>query len=70
MSFQYFLKRFSALKFPSIATAYFAYYSRPSVESIKLKTVIEAKMGQTEEGQIAQLFIKLFALSGLESKND
>ena len=38
-----------------------------SCESVKLMTIIEAKMGQTEEGKKPQLFIKLFALSGLSS---
>ena len=70
LSFQYFLKQFSALKFPVIATAYFAYYSRPNVESIKLKTIIEEKWDKTKEGKNAKLFIKLFAFSGLESNYD
>ena len=39
----------------------------PNAESITLMTIIEEKMDKTEEGQNAQLFIKLFALSGLES---
>ena len=33
-------------------------------------TIIEAKTGKTEETQSAQLCIKLFALSGLESNYD
>ena len=44
--FSIFLNRFSGLKFPLIATEYFAYDSSPSVESIKLIMTIEAKMGQ------------------------
>ena len=51
MSFQYFLKRGSALKFPLTATEQYgvcecAHKSVPSVESIKLMTIIEAKIGQ------------------------
>ena len=46
VSFQYFLKRVSALKFPLDATEYHAYKSVPSKESIKLMNIIEAKMGQ------------------------
>ena len=46
VSFRYFLKRASAQKFPSTLTEYFAYNSGPSVGSIKLKTIIETKMGQ------------------------
>ena len=35
------------MKLPVIATEYYAYnYSMPSVESTKLFTIIEAKMGQ------------------------
>ena len=68
--FAIFLKRFSALKFPLIATEYFSYYSRHIVESIKLKITIKAKWDKTEEGRNEQLFIKLFALSGLESNYD
>ena len=30
----------------------------PSFESIKLLTIIEAKIGQTEEGQKAQLYLR------------
>ena len=46
MSFQYFLKRVSALKFSLNATEWYEYNIEPSVESIKLMTIIEAKKGQ------------------------
>ena len=49
-----------------MSTEYCAYNSVPCVESIRLMMIIEAKMGQNEEGQDAQLFNKLFAFSGLE----
>ena len=45
VSFQYFLKRISALKFPLNATEYYTNNSALSVESIKIMTFIEAKMG-------------------------
>ena len=70
MSFQYFLKPGSALKFPSDATEYVAYKSVPSVESIKLITIMKQEWDKTEEVQNAQLFIKLFSLSGLDSNYD
>ena len=44
--FQYFFKRLSALYFPLIGTEYYAYNNVPGVESIKLMTIIRAKMGQ------------------------
>ena len=47
LSFQYFLKWFSATKLPLVAREYYAYNNVPSVEKVKLLTVIEAKMGQT-----------------------
>ena len=49
MSFQYFLNRVSALKFPLTATEQYAYKSVPSVESLKLMTIIEAKKGQNAQ---------------------
>ena len=45
-----------------IATEYYAYNSVPSVERIKLLTIIEAKWDKTEEGVNAQLFIILSVL--------
>ena len=45
-TFQYFLKRVSALQVPLTATEYYAYNSVPSVENIKLMTIIFGKMGQ------------------------
>ena len=38
------------MKFPLIATEYYAFKSVPSVESIKLMTLIKAKMGQNGRG--------------------
>ena len=58
MSFQYFLNLVSALKLPLTVTEYFAYKSVPSVESIKLVTIIEEKIRKTEEGQNAQLYLR------------
>ena len=45
VSFQYFIKRFSALK-------YYEYKCVSSVECIKLMTIIGAEMGNTPEGQL------------------
>ena len=43
----------------------------PSVESIKLMTIVEAKMGQNGRRlKCAQLFNKSSALSGLKSNNN
>ena len=53
------------MKLPLSATEYYTYNSVPSVESLKILTIIEAKMGKTEEGLNAPLFIKLYVLSGL-----
>ena len=55
MSFQYFLKRVLAQKFPLTATECYVFKSVPSVESIKLLKIFEAK---TEEGQNAQLYLR------------
>ena len=64
---QYFVKRVLALKFPLTATEYYAYISVPSVESIKLMTIIEAKKGQFGRRPKCAT---LFALSGLKSNYD
>ena len=53
------------MKLPLTATEYYSYNSVPSVESINLLAIIEAKMGQNTKGKNAQLFIKLSVLSGL-----
>ena len=50
VSFQYFMKRCAALKFPLTATAY---NSVLSVERIKLKMTIGAKMGQNGRSKCA-----------------
>ena len=49
-------------KFPLINTDYYANNSVPSVESVKLIAIIEAKGDKTEEGQNAQIFIILKVL--------
>ena len=48
MSFQYFLKQFSALKFPFTATEYYMRVLKlcASAVRIKIMTVIDVKMGQ------------------------
>ena len=46
VSFQYFLKWVSVLTFSLNATEYYANHSVLSVESKKLRAIIEAKMGQ------------------------
>ena len=51
------------MKLSLIATEYYAYNSEPSVESIKLLTIIKQKRDKTEVGLNAQLFIKLSVLS-------
>ena len=65
MSFQYFLKRGSVLNIPLIVTEYYSYNSVPSVESMNLMKIIEAKMGQKGKKSKCPTFIKLSALSGL-----
>ena len=55
------------MKFPLTATEKYAYKSVPSVESIKLTTIIEAKIGQN--GRRSKC-ATLFALSGLELNYD
>ena len=62
VSFQYFLKRVSALKFPLTATEQYVYISVLSVKSIKLKMIIETKIGQNGRRSKCATF---FALSGL-----
>ena len=54
------------MKFPLIATEYYTFKSVPSVESIKLMTIIEAKIGQNGRSKVATLS----ALSGLQSNYD
>ena len=50
---------------------YFQSWAVPSVESIKLLTISEVKIGHlTKEGQNAQLIIKLSVISGLYSNYD
>ena len=46
---QFFQKRLSALKFPLIATEYYAYNSVSSVKSKKQMTIIFGKMGQKKK---------------------
>ena len=67
MSFQYFLKQVSARKFPLTATEKYGYKSVPSVENIKLTTIIEAITGQNGRGLKCAT---LCELSGLESNYD
>ena len=55
-------------KFPLTATEYYACNSVPSVESMKLIKIIEAKKGQNSRR--SQLLIRLSALKGLESNYD
>ena len=67
VSFQYFLKRVSVLKFPLNATDYYAYNSAPSVKEKSRWRLLKQKWDKTEGGKNAKLFIKLFALSRLGS---
>ena len=57
------------MKLPLFATEYYAYNSVPSIESIKLLTIIEAKMGQNGIKSKSAIFIKLSVLSGLKRFN-
>ena len=71
VSFQYFLKWVSALKFPLIATEYYAYNSVSSVESIKiLAIIVKAKMGQNGRRMhnlLSNYLIKLCFIYRLQS---
>ena len=55
--FPIFLKKIAALKFQTKRSDYYAYNSVPSVESIRLMTIILGKWDKTEEGQNAQLLL-------------
>ena len=46
MSIPYLLNQISSLKLPLLATEYYAYVGEPRIESIKLLTIIKAKMRQ------------------------
>ena len=69
MSFQYFLKRVSALKFSLTATEDHAYNSVPSVESLKLIPIIGANLRQkVQKVKMRNFFLDFSALSGLKLK--
>ena len=67
MVFHQFLKTVFSVEIPIKATDYYTSDSVPSVESIKLMTIIFGKLGKMEEGKNSKLFIKSFVLSVLES---
>ena len=48
VSFIYFLKWVSVLKFPLTVTEYYGFNNVPSIESLKLLTIIERKIAQNE----------------------
>ena len=66
VNFSIFLTTIFSYETPIYRDRIHAYNSVPSVERIKLLTIIEAKMGQKiEEGLNAQLFIKLYVVGTL-----